>query len=101
MAKQIEVKEIFELVVIPNPPDNVMTVKEELLPYIKKTLKEKNLDPLLSKGEIQFDVEKTFPTDEVVIIVVTLLSGMALETFKEIILPELKRRFKVWQKSRR
>ncbi|MBM3135517.1 MAG: hypothetical protein FJZ89_09615 [Chloroflexi bacterium] len=93
--------EVFELTIAPIPPDTVASVKDELLRYIEETLQEKGLEELLAEGQIQVEIEKPFPTDQVVIVGVTLLSAMALETYKEIILPELKKRFKVWQKRHR
>jgi hypothetical protein len=101
MAAQTEAYEVLELTVTPIPPDTVATVKAELLPYIEETLREQGLESLLAEGQIQIEIEKGFPTDQVIIVGVTLLSAMALETYKEIVLPRLKKRFETRQKRRR
>jgi len=101
MATQSETLEVLELTIIPIPPDTVTTVKAELLPYIEETLEEQGQESLLAEGQIQIEIERTFPTDQVVTVAVTLLSSIALETFKEVVLPRLKKRFETKQKRRR
>ena len=92
--------EYIELTIQPIPPDTVSSVKADLLPTIEDALREAGRERLLTEGQIQIEVEQTFPTDEVIVVGFTLLSGVALATYKEIILPELKKRFKAWQKRR-
>ena len=96
-----EMPEVIELELAPIPPDTVASVKEDILPWIEAVLQEADQGELLSSGQIQVEIEKTFPTDAAIIVGITLLSGIALETYKELILPALKRRLKVRQKSRR
>ena len=96
-----EEADYIELIIEPIPPDTISSVKAEILPTIEAALREAGQDQLLSEEQIQIEVEQTFPTDEVIVVGFTLLSGIALETYKEIILPVLKKRFKVWQKRRR
>ena len=93
--------EYIELTIQPIPPDTLSSVKADLLPTIEATLREAGQEQLLTEEQIQIEVEQTFPTDEVVVVGFTLLSGIALETYKEIILPTLKKRFRAWQKRRR
>lgn len=94
-------RQVVELTIKPIPPDTIASVKAELLPYIRSILKEQGKDNLLTDGEIVIEVEKTFPTDEIVVIGLTLLSQVALETFKTLILPKLKKRFETRQKRRK
>ena len=100
-AYQEDEPEYIELSIQPIPPDTVSSVRAELLPVIEDALRQAGQEQLLKEGQIQIEVERTFPTDEVIVIGFTLLSGIALETYKEIILPALKKRFRASQKRRR
>lgn len=97
----VELPEVIELELIPIPPDTVASAKAELLPLIEATLKEADRSALLVDGQIQIEIEKTFPTDESIIVGLSLAAGLALETYKALILPALKKRFEVRQKSKR
>jgi len=90
--------EVIEVELTPIPPDTVSSVKEELIPLIEATLREAGKEDLLSPEYIQIEVEKTFPTDAAIIVILTLLTSMALETYKELILPAWKRRYEVKQR---
>lgn len=96
-----EPPEVIELELTPIPPDTIASAKEELTPLIEATLREAGREDLLSEEHIRVQVEKTFPTDAAIVVGLTLLTGIALETYKELILPRLKRRFEVKEKSRR
>jgi len=96
-----ETPEVIELELTPIPPDTIASAKAELMPLIEATLRETGKADLLSEKQMQIQVEMTFPTDATIIVGLTLLSGMALETYKELILPKLKKRFEVRQKSKR
>lgn len=100
MAPTSEEPQYIELIIEPIPPDTISSAKAEILPAIKDALQEAGQEQLLDEEQIKIEVEQTFPTDEVIVVGFMLLSGMALATYKEIILPELKRRFKAWQKRR-
>lgn len=101
MAEPLETKQgVIELTIAPIPPDTVASVKAELLPCIEEALKKAGREEALTKGEIKVEIEKTFPTDQVILVVFTLLSGIALETYKEIVLPKLKERFEVKAEKR-
>ena len=93
--------EYIELTIQPIPPDTLSSVKADLLPAIEAALRDAGREQLLTEGQMQVEVGKTFPTDEVIVVGFTLLSAVALETYKAIVLPTLKRRFKAWQKRRR
>ena len=102
MAKHPETEpEYIELTIQPIPPDTISSVKADLLPTIEAALHEAGQEQLLTEGQIQIEVERTFPTDQVIVVGLTLLSGIALETYKEIVLPRLKKRFRTRQKRKR
>jgi hypothetical protein len=96
-----EAHEVVELELTPIPPDTIDSTKEELVSLIETTLREAQRADLLSDEHIHLQIEKTFPTDAAIIVGFTLLSGIALETYKELILPMLKRQFEVRQRARR
>ena len=96
-----EIPEIVELELTPIPPDTLASAKKELIPLIKTTLHKSGRDGLLSDEHIQIQIERTFPTDAAIIVGLTLLSGIALETYKGLILPVLKEHFEVRRRSKR
>ena len=96
-----EEAEYIELTIRPIPPDTVSSVKSEFIPLIRAALRDAKQVHLLDSKELQVEVEKTFPTDPAIVVGLTLLSGIALETYKAIILPRLKKRFQVEEKRRR
>jgi len=93
--------EHLELTIVPIPPDTLASVKVELEQRIEAVLREAGHESLLTNRQIQIEIEQTFPTDQVVVVGVTLLSGMALETFKAIALPHLKKWVEVKVKQAR
>jgi len=95
-----EEAEYIELTIEPIPPDTLSSIRADILPVIEAALREAGQEQLLTDGQIQVEVEQTFPTDEIIIVGFTLLSGIALETYNAIVLPALKKRFKAWQKRR-
>lgn len=94
-----EIHEVVELELKPIPPDTVASVKADVIPYVNEILQENEQAQLLASGDLKIEVEKTFPMDEVIIIGLTLLSGLALETYKSLILPKFKKRFDVKEKK--
>ena len=92
--------ERIELSIAPIPPDTLASVKAELKQEIEAALREAGQEDLLSEGQIEFEVEQPFPTDELIIVGFTLLSGIALEVFKATIIPRLKKRFEVKQRRK-
>ena len=92
--------ESVELELEPIPPDTVASSKVELMLIIQQALKEAGKDNLLSDGQIDIQVEKTFPVDAAIVVGLTFLSGVALETYKVLVLPALKKRFAVREKAK-
>ncbi len=101
MTNHTEIEyEYVELSIQPIPPDTVSSVKADLLPAIEAALREAGQEQLLSEGQIEVEVEQTFPTDAVIVVGLTFLSQVALATCKEIVLPGLKKRFDTKQKRK-
>ena len=100
VSNPAEEVEHIELTIQPIPPDTVSSAKVEILPIIEAALREAEQAQLLAGGEFRVEVEKTFPTDEAIIVGLALLSKVALETYKAIVLPRLKKRFQVGEKRR-
>ena len=96
MTSQVE-KEIVEIT--PIPPDTVDSVRAEIEGDIKRLLEKEGKDNLLTDKKLSVKVEKPFPSAEVVHIAFTLLSGVALETFKTVILPWLKNKYETRQQA--
>ena len=96
-----EIIETITLEVIPIPPDTIASAKQDLVPLIERTLREAGRDNLLSDQDITIEFEMAFPTDTAIVVALTFACAMALETYKELILPLLKKRFQVKQKTRR
>jgi hypothetical protein len=93
--------QVLELEVAPIPPDTVATVREELLPLIEVTLRKAGQEKLLEQGELKVEIEPALTVEEeAVIVVLTFLSLMALETYKAILEFEIKKYFAV-KKHRR
>ena len=92
--------ETIELEISPISPDTIDSCKAEILPYIETRLREAGRDNMLSEEHMNIEMEKTFPTDAAIKIVITLLSGMALETYKSIIIPAMKKRFNIKEKPK-
>lgn len=94
MPKQIE------LVIAPIPPDTLASVQAELEQEIEAALRESGHEDLLTSGQIQVEVEETFPINEVIIVGLMLLSDIAVEVFKATVIPRLKKRFEVKQRRK-
>jgi len=101
MVSEPEEAKYLEVTIEPIPPDTISSAKAEILPLIEAALRETGREQLLTDGQMQIEIERTFPTDEVIVIGFTLMSGIAFETYKAIVLPVLKKRFRAWQKQRR
>jgi len=98
--------EVVELILEPIPPDTVETIRAELLPRVRKRLQAAGREHLLDDGEIQIRIEETVPVDWYAIsllaisAVFTLTTELAVETYKAIVLPELKKWVKAKQKEK-
>jgi hypothetical protein len=53
----------------------------------------------LRENDIQFEVEKPFPVDGAILILLGFASKVAYDVWKEFILPELKERYRVRQQE--
>jgi hypothetical protein len=91
--------EFIELELRPIPPDTLASAKQEVLPLVAAALREAGQEQLLNDGHIQVEVEKTFPTDEAIIVGLTFLAGIGIETYK-FMLDVLRERFEVKERSR-
>lgn len=93
--------DLIELELTPIPPDTIASGKAEILAIIEACLREHEQTQLLAEDQLVVSVEKTFPTDAVIIVGLTFVTQLAIETYKAIILPALKKRFEVRQRSKR
>lgn len=107
MAKPSETdQEIIELLLEPIPPDTVETIKAELVPLVQEALREAGREHLLVDGEIRIEFEKTIPIDWpelskiAVKAIFALTTGIGVETYKAVVIPKLKKRFKVKTQKR-
>jgi hypothetical protein len=91
----------IQLEIEPIPPDTISTVKPEIVPLIEKVLRESGRTELLQTNQFQVNIEKNFPSAEIVVVGLTFLTNIALEAFKELVLPEMKKHWKIKQKSKR
>ncbi len=96
----MEEPEIIELVITPIPPDTIQSVKQEIVPLVEAQLRENGLDVLLADGHFKMQTEQTFPTDAETLAIIAIVGPMAKDTYKELILPLLKRHFGVEAKPR-
>ncbi len=95
-----EVSDMIELELTPIPPDTIASGKAEVLAIIEASLRTHGQAQLLADDQIRVAVEKTFPTDAVLIVGLTFVSQLAIETYKAIILPALRKRFQVRQRTK-
>lgn len=93
--------EYIEVIAEPISPDTLSSVEADLVPTVETTLREAGREELLAEGDIQVMAERTFPSDDVVVVLFRLASPVALATYQEIVLPALKERFQVLQRRRR
>ena len=84
----------------PVSPETLSNVRADAISVIETALEEANKQSLQASGEIQITKVDHFPdpTIQIVIIIIQLASGIALETYKTVILPKLKERFEVKEK---
>ena len=97
---------VVELILEPIPPDTVETIRVELVPRVRKALQAAGREHLLDDGQIQIRIEETVPVDWYSIsllaigAVFTLATKLAVETYKAIVLPELKKWVKAKQREK-
>jgi hypothetical protein len=94
--------EVVEFLILePIPPDTVASVRAEVMQGVEEALRQGGQHSLIEGKSISFELEHTFPTDEVVIVVVTMFTTMAVKAFEEIVIPELKKKYKARRKRQR
>jgi hypothetical protein len=99
MSESSELPDRIELEIIPIPPDTLASAKAELLPLIQDLLRREGYGDLLDKGEIEVDKPPTFPTDQVVTILVDLSQHiaihLAIEVVKDLLVSYLTKKYEV------
>lgn len=88
-----DVSTTIRLELIPVPPDTVDSAKAEVVPLIEEALREAGREDLLERGEITVEVGQTFPDAIVIPIVISVVSSIAAETYKKVVLPYLMKKF--------
>ncbi len=96
MSEQIE---MIELKVYPIPPDTIASAKQEIMPLIETAARQGAQSDLLMNGQVEVEIERTFPADEAIIVGLTFLAGIGIETYK-VILEVLRERYEVKERSR-
>jgi hypothetical protein len=97
----VSLPQVIELEVAPIPPDTVATIREELLPLIEATLRKAGQEKLLEQGELKVEIEPALTVEEEsIIVVLTFLSLMSLETYKAILEFEIKKYFAIRKRRR-
>lgn len=89
--------EFAELELRPIPPDTVASAKQDVEQLIQQALR--NQAQFLPQPQVLVDVQRTFPTNEAIIVGLTFLAGVGLETYK-FILDMLRERFEVQERKR-
>jgi hypothetical protein len=90
----------YELRLTPVPPDTAASVREDVMSVIEAALRDAGKEGFLAQKQMEVEVEETFPMDPITLIAITLLSNMAFETYKQVVLPALKRRFGVQEERK-
>jgi hypothetical protein len=96
MDSQIE---YVELELRPIPPDTVASVKQEISDVIEQALRDAGQEQAASSGQIEIEVERTFPVDEAIIVGLTFLAGIGIETYK-FMLDVLRERYEIKERER-
>jgi hypothetical protein len=88
-----EAARIVELELVPISPDTVDSTKTTVVPLVEEALRSAGRESLLNDGDIKVEVRQTFPADIVITVVITLATGVAVETYAQVVLPWLIKRF--------
>ena len=91
--------EYIELELRPIPPDTVASVKQEITSVIEQALRDAGQGQVVSSGQVEIDVERTFPVDEAIIVGLTFLAGLGIETYK-FMLDVLRERYEIKERER-
>lgn len=76
---------VVELTVYPAPTIDLKTAQAQLTSKVEEALRTVGLTDLVAAGQIQVEPKRSFPSDQVVIVLVTFVAGIALESYKELI----------------
>lgn len=79
----------------PSGIENVELVRYNLPRFLEETLRADGKLELLERQEMQLEFEETFPTAEVIVAVLTLLSHLAIEYWKYRLEKKLKEEYDV------
>ncbi len=90
-----EPNEILRLEITSVPPDTAASVRKDVLELIAKALSEESGGRSIAPDDILVETRKPFPTDPLVVVIVSFVTQLALEFFKTVVLPKLKARFVV------
>ncbi len=93
--------QVLQVEITPFAPDTVSSVKSELTPLIEQVLRETQHEDLLKNSQIQVEIEKTFPIDEAIVVAISLGGKIAYDVWRDLILPRLKSRYSVREKSKK
>ena len=91
----------IELSLKPIPPDTVESLRSELQDYIRVGLQETGKSDLLDHNELVIKPDETIPVDQVVTVVIEVVTSGALITFEQVVLPWLKRKYELRQRRKR
>jgi hypothetical protein len=94
-----DVVEFAELELRPIPPDTVASAKGDVEQVIQQALRDNKQAQRLPSPQVLVDVQRTFPTDEAIIVGLTFLAGIGIETYK-FLLDILRDRFEVQERKR-
>ena len=94
-----DVVEFAELELRPIPPDTVASAKGDVEQVIQQALRNNKQAQCFPSPQVLFDVQRTFPTDEAIIVGLTFLAGIGIETYK-FLLDILRDRFEVQERKR-
>lgn len=94
-----DVVEFAELELRPIPPDTAASATQDVEQLIQQALRNDQHAQLLPSPQVLVDVQRTFPTNEAIIVGLTFLAGIGIETYK-FILDILRERFEVQERQR-
>lgn len=92
----------YTLVLEPIPPETVTTIRRQLEEVIREELREAGQGDLLEQGAIRVEVAENFPVDPTIVAAIITVTGQfALETYKELVLPVIKKKYFVKKETKK
>lgn len=91
----------IELIIKPEGKQTVDEIEGELEAYVQDVLREAGEQHLIDNGELRIEVEEGTPDPTIVAAIIAIVGAFALETYKELILPKLKKRYKIIDEKER